>query len=143
MLATVALALATFGCSGDSSVGPSEYRRQLARVCRDLRHQMAAVPDPSGATSDQLVRAGRRALARQRTALDRLRAVPAPGADRHRVAQWLVAVDAALDAGRASLDAQARGDLAAARAANARGLAASTRAAARARTLRVTARATV
>jgi hypothetical protein len=81
---------------------------------------------------------GRRALALQRDALGRIQSLDAPSTDERAVGRWLDFVDTALDAGAASLAAQDAGDLTAARAANARGTEATTRADALARTLRVT-----
>jgi len=134
------LAAATFfttACSGDQSPTAAEYRSRVGQVCRDLRKQTAALPRPAATATAELVRVGRRALALQRDALSRIQSLDAPSADERTVGQWLDFVDTALDAGAASLAAQDDGDLAAARSANARGTAATTRADALARTLRV------
>jgi hypothetical protein len=83
------------------------------------------------------VRVGRRALALQRDALGRIQSLDAPSADERTVGRWLDLVDATLVAGAASLTAQAAGDLAAARSANARGNEATARADVLARSLGV------
>jgi hypothetical protein len=137
VLAVVASALTAAGCSGDASLSASQYRRRVAEVCRDLRRRTSALPRPTAATTDALVRVGRRELSLQRDALGRIQSLDAPSADERRVGRWLALVDAALDAGAASLDAQSSGDLVAARAANARGRDAIARADALARALRV------
>jgi hypothetical protein len=135
------LAVATLSmsaCSGDQSLTAAEYRGRVGQVCRDLRRRTAALPRPAATATTDLVRVGRRALALQRDALGRIQSLDAPSADERTVGRWLDFVDTALDAGAASLTAQDTGDLAAARAANARGTEATTRADALARTLRVT-----
>lgn len=133
----VAAATVAASCSGEQSLTAAQYRTQVARVCRDLRRSTAALPAPAPTASAELVRVGRRALALQRDALGRVQSLDAPSAMERAVGRWLDAVDAALDAGAASLDAQSQGDLAAARAANQRGATASARADALARSLRL------
>jgi len=133
-----AATLTTTACSSDQSLSPAEYRTRVGQVCRDLRRRTANLPHPAPTATADLVRVGRRALALQRDALGRIQSLDAPSADERTVGRWLDFVDAALDAGAESLAAQTTGDLAAARAANARGTEATTRADALARTLRVT-----
>jgi len=130
--------VSTAACSGDQSLSAPEYRRRVGQVCRDLRRQTAALPNPAATATDDLVRTGRRALALQRDALGRIQSFDAPSADEATVGRWLGFVDTALDAGAASLTAQDSDDLVAARRANARGTEATARADALARTLRVT-----
>jgi hypothetical protein len=129
--------LAATACSGEQSLSATQYRSRVGEVCRDLRRRTAALPRPAATATDDLVRVGRRALLLQRDALGRIQSLDAPSTDERTVGRWLDFVDTALDAGAASLTAQDAGDLAAARAANARGTEATAHADALARTLRV------
>ena len=91
-------------------------------MCRDLRRRSRALPRPEPTATAELVRVGRRARSRcSATRSVGIQSLDAPSADERTVGRWLDFVDAALDAGAASLAAQSSGDLAAARAANARG----------------------
>jgi hypothetical protein len=125
------------GCSTDRSLSRAEYRTQAGQECRDLRRRTDALSQPASSATEEFVRVGRRALALQRDALGRIQALDAPSAEEETVGRWLDRVDAALDASSASLQAQSDGDLAAARAANARGAAATARADELARSLGV------
>jgi hypothetical protein len=137
LLATVAVLVTTTACTGDGALTTAEYRTRVAQVCRDVRRRTAALTRPASDSTDALVRAGRRALALQHDALGRIQSLDAPSAEERAVGRWLDQVDAALDATEASLDAQAAGDLGAARTANARGHAATARADALAHRLHV------
>jgi hypothetical protein len=118
----VVAVLALAACSGGGgSISATEYRRRVNDVCSDLGRATEALPRPAASDTDRLVDVGRRALALERRALGRVQAVGAPAALERTVGRWLGRIDLALDSGEASLDAQAEGDLAAARAANARG----------------------
>jgi hypothetical protein len=138
IVATVALLTAAAACSSDPAPSASEYRTRVGAVCRDLRRRTGALPKPAADANAELLSVGRRALTLQRDALRRIQSFEPPDASGPMVRHWLDLVDTALDAGDASLSAQASGDLAAARAANARGRAASDRADAVAHTLRFT-----
>jgi len=121
LAAVVAAVVLLAACSDGSSISASEYRRRVTAVCADLRRATAALPTPGPNDTDRLVDVGRRALALERRALARIQAVDAPAALEARIGRWLGRIDLALDSSAASLDAQAEGDLAAARTANARG----------------------
>jgi hypothetical protein len=127
----------TAGCSGSQSLTAVEYRARVRTVCRELHRRSGALPRPEPTAGAELVRIGRRALALQRDALGRIQSLDAPSADERTVGRWLDFVDASLDAGAASLAAQSNGDLAAARAANARGNTATAHADELARLLRI------
>jgi hypothetical protein len=114
-------------CSSDAGPSPAAYRRDVRAVCTRLRSETATLPTTPTDTA-AMVRTGRRALALQRDALRRIRSFDAPAADERSVESWLGLADRATDALAASLDALAVGDLTAARAANARGAAATRRA---------------
>jgi hypothetical protein len=139
LLATVWVSLALAACSNATSLTTAEYRSKVQQVCRDLRRRTDALPRPEPTATTQLVRVGRRALALQRDALGRIQSLDAPSGDERTIGRWLDLVDTTLDAGAASLTAQAGGDLAAARSANARGNEATLRADALARSLGVAA----
>jgi hypothetical protein len=133
MVASVPMAVA--GCSTDQSLSTVEYRARAGHECRELRRQAAALVPPASNATSEFVRVGRRTLTLERAALGRIQALDAPSAQERTVGRWLDRVDAALDASSESLQAQSDGDLAAARAANARGTAATVRADGLARSL--------
>jgi hypothetical protein len=124
----IALVAIAGACSAAPAPTAAEYRRQVRKECRALRHDTAALPTPDPVATDRFVAAGRRALALERATLGRIRTLDAPSADDETVARWLADVDDALDAAAASLAAQAAGDFTTARAANVRGLRATLRA---------------
>jgi hypothetical protein len=142
LLAAVCVSFALVACSSATSLTTAEYRAEVQRVCQDLRRRTTALPRPEPRATRRFVRVGRRSLALQRDALRRIQSLDAPSADERTVGRWLDLVGMALDAGAASLAAQARDDLVAARSANARGLIATARADVLARSLRVDACAT-
>lgn len=137
VVALVSGSVLAAACSDSQSLSASQYRAQVRKVCRDLHRRSGALPRPEPTATAQFVRVGRRALALERDALGRIQSFDAPSADERTVGRWLDFVDAALEAGGASLAAQADGDLAAARAANARGNTATAHADELARLLRV------
>jgi len=137
VLAVVGAGVLVAACSSSPALSAREYRAQANRICRDLRRSTGALPRPEPTATDQFVRVGRRSLALQRDALGRIRSLDAPTTDERNVGKWLGFVAAALDAGAASLTAQSSGDLVAARAANARGRAATAKADELARLLQV------
>jgi hypothetical protein len=137
VLAVVGAGALVASCASSPALSARDYRAQANRICRDLRRSTAALPRPEPTATAQFVRVGRRSLALQRDALGRIRSLDAPSTDDRNVGQWLGFVAAALDAGAASLTAQSTGDLVAARAANARGNAATAKADEIARLLRL------
>lgn len=84
---------------------------------------MTKLAPAAGVTPEVMVRAGRRALDRQRAAARVIAAIPRPPGDRAQIARWLDLVRRALAAVATSLDAQARVDLPAANQANGSGTA--------------------
>jgi hypothetical protein len=120
--------IAAVGCSDDHSLSVMEYRVRAGHECRDLHRRTASLAPPVSTATSEFVRVGRRTLALQGGAFGRIRGLAAPSAQERLVGRWLDRVEAALDASAASLQAQSDGDLAAARADNARGTAASARA---------------
>jgi hypothetical protein len=115
----IAVVATVGGCSSDRALTRSEYRRAAQAVCRATRE--ATPPAPSTTDVAALREAGRRSVTRQRHALEAIQGLDAPTQDEQRVGAWLDVVRRTLETADASLDAQERGDLAAADQANSQG----------------------
>ena len=98
-----------------------EYVRRANAVCRDAAQAVEDLRVPRTADGDALVSASAAVVQIQRRALERLRELSAPTADRAALTRWLALVDQTLDQSDASVRAQRSGDVQAALTANANG----------------------
>lgn len=98
-----------------------EYVRRANAVCSHAGQAVKDLQVPRAADGDALVSASAAVVAIQRRALERLRGISAPAADRAAMTRWLALVDQTLGQSDASVRAQRSGDVQAALAANANG----------------------
>ncbi len=117
--AVVALLVAACGAGGGAS--KADYVKQANAVCRDAAKQVAALRIPGRADVTAMPKAAAEVVAVQRRALDRLRAIKPPKADRARIAKWVALVDQTIDQADLSAAAQKHGDIQRAITANANG----------------------
>jgi len=117
------VALGTSSCQGDPVPTRADYRRRVNAECRDAHAAVALTTPGAVADAERLIAAGRRALVLQRRAAASIAELSRPPSQRRGIARWLNLVRSTLDSAGASLDAQARLDLAAANRANAAGAA--------------------
>ncbi len=123
LVVAVAVAMTLAACGSDAPPTHADFRRQVNAQCRAVRKAVTKLAPAADATPEEMIRAGRRALVRQRAAVRTIAAIARPPDERARIARWLALVQRALDAVASSLDAQARIDLSAANQANGTGTA--------------------
>jgi hypothetical protein len=110
-------------CGGGGGLSKAEYVARANAICRAAAQQVAALDAPGQSDVAQLPKVAGEVVAVQRKALDRLKAIKAPKADRTEIAKWIALVDQTIDQAEVSAKSQRSGDITRAMAANLNGAA--------------------
>jgi hypothetical protein len=119
----VVLLVSVAACNGSSGTTKAEYRRRANAVCRAGAKDIAALRIPGRADVESMPQTATQVVAVQRHALDRLRAIRPPKADRDEIARWIALVDQTIDQAEVSAQSQRDGDIDRALTANVNGTA--------------------
>lgn len=108
-------------CGGGGGLTKADYVERTNAVCRDAAKQVAALKVPEQADISRAPKVAAQVVAVQRAALERLKAIRAPKADRSEIAKWIALVDQTIDQAEVSATSQRAGDITRAIAANVNG----------------------
>jgi uncharacterized lipoprotein len=127
-LAGVAVVAVLAACGGSSGMTKADYVKQANRVCHDAATSVAALklPDTNDVTTIPV--AAKKIVVAQRSALERLKAIKPPKADRPAITKWIALIDQTIDQAEVSAQSQEDGDIQRAITANVNGAALDARA---------------
>ncbi len=127
-LAGVAVVALLAACGGGGGMTKADYVQQANRVCHDAAASVAALKLPDTNDVTTIPKAAKAVVAAQRKALDRLRAIQPPKANRPEINTWIALIDQTIDQAEVSAQSQEDGDIQRANTANANGAALDARA---------------
>lgn len=110
-------------CGGGGGMTKADYVKRANATCADAAKQLAALHLPEADDVTSMPKAAASIVALERKALDRLRSIHPPRADRAEIAKWIALVDQTIDQAETSAASQRDGDIQRAVTANVNGAA--------------------